>query len=119
MGRMLDKSWGQIVFGGPSTAGGVYTISNCIFEGKSTQGIYINNNVASTFNIKDCTFTGDFGNEGAITIQDNNVAGLVVNVTGCAFTDIPETSHEVAVLFTSTNEWTLNAGDATIWYRDK
>ena len=118
IGRMLDKSWGQIVFGGPDVAGGVYTISNCIFEGKNTQGIYINNSVASTFNIVDCTFDGNFGNEGAITIQDNNVAGLVVNVTGCTFTNIPETSHEIAVLFTSTNEWTLNAGNASVWYRD-
>ena len=119
MGRMLDKSWGQLVFGSSEKAGGVYTLSNCIFNGQGTQGIFINQNVAATFNIENCTFNGDFGGEGAITIQDNDVAGLVVDVKGCTFNNIPETSHEIAVLFTSTNEWTLNANGANVWYRDK
>lgn len=65
------------------------------------------------------SFIDDFGGEGAITIQDNNVADLTVNVTGCSFNNIPETSHEIAVLFTSTNPWTLNAEGVTVWYRDK
>ena len=118
IGRMVDKSWGQLVFGSSTQEGGVYTISNCTFNGVGTQGIYINQNVAATFNIENCTFNGDFGGEGAITIQDNNVAGLTVNVTGCSFNNIPATSHEIAVLFTSTNAWTLNAEGVNVWYRD-
>ena len=117
IGRMLDKSWGQLVFGSSTVAGGVYTLSNCTFNGEGTQGIFINKNVAATFNIENCTFNGDFGGEGAITIQDNNVAGLTVNVTGCSFNNIPATSHEIAVLQTSTNPWTLNAEGVTVWYR--
>ena len=117
--RMPNKSWGHLVFGSSTVDGGVYTISNCTFNGVGTQGIYINQNVAATFNIENCTFNGDFGGEGAITIQDNNVAGLTVNVTGCSFNNIPATSHEIAVLFTSTNEWTLNAEGVNVWYRDK
>ncbi len=118
IGRMVDKSWGQLVFGSSTQEGGVYTISNCTFNGVGTQGIYINQNVAATFNIENCTFNGDFGGEGAITIQDNNVAGLTVNVTGCSFNNIPATSHKIAVLFTSTNAWTLNAEGVNVWYRD-
>jgi len=117
IGRMVDKSWGQLVFGSSTVAGGVYTISNCIFNGEGTQGIYINQNVAATFNIENCTFNGDFGGEGAITIQDNDVADLTVNVTGCSFNNIPATSHEIAVLQTSTNAWTLNAEGVTVWKR--
>lgn len=117
--RMPNKSWGHLVFGSSTEAGGVYTISNCTFNGVGSQGIYINQNVEATFNIENCTFNGDFGGEGAITIQDNNVADLTVNVTGCSFNNIPETSHEIAVLFTSTNPWTLNAEGVTVWYRDK
>ena len=117
--RMPDKSWGHLVFGSSTQAGGVYTISNCTFNGVGSQGIYINQNVEATFNIENCTFNGDFGSEGAITIQDNDIAGLTVNVTGCSFNNIPETSHEIAVLFTSTNAWTLNAEGVTVWYRDK
>ena len=117
--RMPNKSWGHLVFGSSTVDGGVYTISNCTFNGVGTQGIYINQNVAATFNIENCTFNGDFGSEGAITIQDNDVADLTVNVTGCSFNNIPETSHEIAVLFTSTSAWTLNAEGVTVWYRDK
>lgn len=117
--RMPDKSWGHLVFGSSTQVGGVYTISNCTFNGVGSQGIYINQNVEATFNIENCTFNGDFGSEGAITIQDNDIAGLTVNVTGCSFNNIPETSHEIAVLFTSTNAWTLNAEGVTVWYRDK
>ena len=117
--RMPNKSWGHLAFGSSTVDGGVYTISNCTFNGVGTQGIYINQNVAATFNIENCTFNGDFGSEGAITIQDNDVADLTVNVTGCSFNNIPETSHEIAVLFTSTNAWTLNAEGVTVWYRDK
>ncbi len=117
--RMPNKSWGHLVFGSSTTPGGVYTISNCTFNGVGSQGIYINQTVAATFNIENCTFNGDFGGEGAITIQDNDVAGLTVNVTGCSFNNIPETSHEIAVLFTSTSAWTLNAEGVTVWYRDK
>lgn len=95
IGKMVDKSWGQLVFSSSTVAGGVYTISNCILDGQATQGIYINqNNVDATYNILNCTFNGDFGNEGAITIQDNNCE-FTVNVTDCEFNNIPETSHEI------------------------
>ena len=115
MGRMVDKSWGQLVFGSSSVANGVYTISNCIFNGEGTQGIYINQNVAATFNIENCTFNGDFGGEGAITIQNNDGVDITVNVTDCSFNNIPETSHEIYMLY-AYNGWTLNApGVAAYW----
>ena len=94
IGRMVDKSWGQLVFGSSNNAGGNYTISNCIFNGEATQGIYINQTVDATINIEDCIFNGDFGKEGAITIQDNN-AVFTVNVNGCEFNNIPATSHGI------------------------
>ena len=77
IGRMLGKSWGQLVFGSSTQAGGVYTISNCIFDDEGTQGIYINQDVAATFNIVNCTFKGDFGDEGAIVVQNNSVPAIV------------------------------------------
>lgn len=110
MGRMLNKGWGQIVFGSSTEAGGVYTISECIFNGVGTQGIYINQTVDATFNVENCTFNGDFGREGAITIQDNPVK-FTVNVTDCEFNNIPETSHEIYTARNNTTgdgEWALN-----------
>ena len=110
IGRMVNKSWGQLVFSSSATPGGVYTISNCIFNGESTQGIFINQNVDATINIENCTFNDDFGREGAITIQDNN-AVFTVNVKGCKFNNIPDTSNDIAVADNKNVEsgnWTLN-----------
>jgi len=116
MGRMVSKSWGQLVFGSSTKADGVYTISNCIFNGEGTQGIYINQNVAATFNIDGCTFNGDFGGEGAITIQNNDGVDITVNVTDCTFKNIPATSHEIYVLY-AYNGWTLNAEGVTAYWK--
>lgn len=116
MGRMVDKSWGQLVFGSSTQAGGVYTLSNCVFNGEGTQGIYINQNVEATFNIENCTFNGDFGGEGAITIQNNDGVNITVNVTECAFNNIPATSHEIYMLY-AYNEWTLNAEGVNAYWK--
>ena len=96
---MAKKSWGMLVFSTGNSAEGVYTVSNCTFNGVGTQGIYINENTTgATYNITNCTFYGDFGAEGAVTIQNNKNVNFTVNVTGCKFNDIPETSHEVCLL---------------------
>ena len=116
IGRMVDKSWGQLVFASSTQAGGVYTLSNCTFDGVGTQGIYINQSVAATFNIENCTFNGDFGSEGAITVQNNNGGDFTVNVTDCTFENIPETSHEIFVLY-AYNGWTLNAEGVTAYWK--
>ncbi|MBR2986382.1 MAG: SipW-dependent-type signal peptide-containing protein [Clostridia bacterium] len=115
LGRMVNKSWGQLVFGSSTVAGGVYTISNCTFNGVGTQGIYINQTVPATFNIENCTFNGDFGGEGAITIQNNDGVNITVNVTDCEFNNIPSTSHKVYMLY-AYNGFTLNApSDIISW----
>ncbi len=94
--RMPDKSWGHLVFGSSDNAAGVYTISNCTFNGVGSQGIYINETVSGvTYNILNCTFNGNFGNEGAITIQTNQNVDHIVNVKGCTFNNIPDTSHRI------------------------
>lgn len=90
------KTWGHIVFGSGNKANGVYTIENCKFNGVGTQGIYINENTTgATYNILNCTFDGDFGTEGAITIQTNKNVNHIVNVKGCTFNNIPDTSHRI------------------------
>lgn len=90
------KTWGHIVFGSGNKANGVYTIENCTFKGVGTQGIYINENTTgATYNILNCTFDGDFGTEGAITIQTNKDVNHIVNVKGCTFNNIPDTSHRI------------------------
>ena len=66
----------------------------------------------ATYNIKNCTFNGNFGNEGAITIQNNKDVNITVNVADCAFNNIPETSHEIFVLY-AFDGWTLNAEGIT------
>ena len=105
--HMADKSWGMIVFGSGTSADGVYTISNCNFNGVGTQGIYINEDKSgAVYNIENCTFNGDFGGEGAITIQDNANVKFTVNVTGCAFNNIPATSHDIYLIY--------NNGDLTL-----
>jgi len=114
--RMPDKSWGHLVFGSSTQAGGVYTISNCTFNGVGSQGIYINQNVEATFNIENCTFNGDFGGEGAITVQNNDNVNITVNVTGCAFNNIPETSHEIYILYKYAG-WTLNADGVNAFWK--
>lgn len=105
--RMYTKSWGHMVFASSTTAGGIYTISDCIFNGVGTQGIYINQNVAATFNIENCTFNGDFGSEGAVTIQNNNGIDFTLNMTDCTFKNIPESSREIFVKYTY-GGWKLN-----------
>ena len=61
--------------------------------------------------MSDCIFckiiNGDFGTEGAVTIQNNVDVNFTVNVTGCTFNDIPNTSHEIFVIYPFKN-WTLN-----------
>ncbi len=116
MGRMVDKSWGQLVFGSSSQASGVYTLSNCVFNGEGTQGIYINQTDPATFNIENCTFNGDFGGEGAITVQNNDGVDITVNVTECAFNNIPATSHEIYMLY-AYNGWTLNAEGVNAYWK--
>lgn len=106
--RMPNKKWGHLVFGSSDNADGVYTIEDCIFIGEGTTGIYINENKSgATYNILNCTFNGDFGNEGAITIQNNDGVNHIVNVTGCTFNNIPTTSHKIFVHY-AYNGWTLN-----------
>ena len=92
--RMPNKSWGHLVFSGSGKDNGVYTLENCVFNGVGTQGIYINESASgATYNILNCTFNGDFGNEGAIVVQTNKDVNHNVNVQGCTFNNIPETSH--------------------------
>lgn len=106
--RMPNKNWGHLVFGSSDNADGVYTIEDCIFIGEGTTGIYINENKSgATYNILNCKFNGDFGNEGAITIQNNDGVNHIVNVTGCTFNNIPTTSHKIFVHY-AYNGWTLN-----------
>ena len=116
--RMPNKSWGHLVFGSSTTADGIYTISNCVFNGVGSQGIYINQTVPATFNIENCTFNGDFGGEGAITVQNNDGVNVTVNVTGCAFNNIPTTSHEIYVLY-AYDGWTLNAEGVDAYWKAK
>lgn len=113
--RMPDKSWGHLVFGSGDKADGVYTVSNCTFNGVGSQGIYINEDVSgATYNILNCTFNGDFGAEGAITIETNKDVDHIVNVKGCTFNNIPATSHKICMVpWDSVNKifyygWTLN-----------
>jgi hypothetical protein len=96
--HMATKTWGMLVFGTDQTPVGVYTVSNCTFNGVSTQGIYINEGRSGAiYNIENCTFTGDFGSaDGAVTIQNNRGVTFTVNVTGCKFnTD----SNEICYLY--------------------
>lgn len=115
--RMPNKSWGHLVFGSSNKANGVYTIKNCVFNGVGSQGIYINEQVSgATYNIIDCTFNGDFGGEGAVTIQNNDDVNHTVNVTGCTFNNIPDTSHEIYILY-GYNGWTLNAEGVDAYWK--
>ena len=107
--RMPNKSWGHLVFGSSDNAAGVYTISNCTFNGEGSQGIYINENTSGvTYNILNCTFNGNFGGEGAVTIQRNNGVDFTVNVLGCTFNNIPPTSHNIWAVHENYWEFTLN-----------
>lgn len=107
--HMATKNWGMLVFGSRKSSNGVVTLSNCTFNGVGTQGIYINEEMnGAVYNIENCTFNGDFGAEGAITIQDNANVDFTVNVNGCAFNNIPSTSHEVCLIY-GNNVFTLNS----------
>ena len=111
--HMATKSWGHIVFGGSGKADGVYTVRNCTFNGVGTQGIYINETATgATYNIEGCTFDGDFGGEGAITIQNNANVNHSVNIKNCTFSNIPDTSHKVFIIY-DYDGWTLNLENNT------
>ena len=109
--RTTTKNWGHLVFGGGNKADGVYTVKNCTFNGVGTQGIYINESTSgATYNVLNCTFDGDFGSEGAVTIQANN-SNFTVNVLDCTFSNIPETSHSICAVPSTTGtyrNWELN-----------
>ena len=106
--RMPDKSWGHLVFGSSDNAEGVYTISNCTFNGVGSQGIYINEETSgATYNVLNCTFNGDFGGEGAVTIQNNDGVDHIVNVLDCTFKNIPDSSHNIFIHY-DYNGFTLN-----------
>lgn len=99
--HMSTKKWGMLVFGGGNKADGVYTVENCLFNGVGTQGIYINEDTAgATYNVKNCTFKGDFGSEGAVVIQNNaNLNGEgVVNVTVKENTFNNVTAYKITLL---------------------
>lgn len=107
--HMATKKWGMLVFGSRKSSNGVVTLSNCTFNGVGTQGIYINEDMnGAVYNIENCTFNGNFGSEGAITIQDNKNVEFTVNVNGCAFNNIPSTSHEVCLIY-GNDDFTLNS----------
>ena len=95
--HMATKDWGMLVFSTGDSADGVYTVSNCTFNGFGTQGIYINEeNSGAVYNIENCTFNGDFGSkDGAVTIQNNRGVAFTVNVTGCTF-NMTNGSHEIS-----------------------
>ncbi len=113
--RMPNKNWGMLVFGSSSKANGVYTLKNCTFNGEGTQGIYINENASgATYNIEDCIFNGNFGNEGAITIQNNTNVDHIVNVTGCTFNNTPE-NHKIFIIG-NYEGWTLNTDNQSNVY---
>lgn len=95
--HMALKSWGHLLFSSSNNANGVYTISNCTFDGVGTQGIYINEKTSgATYNILNCTFNGDFGGEGAVVIQNNAGVNHIINIKGCTFNNIPSTSYKVS-----------------------
>ena len=107
---MATKGWGMLVYGSDNGyyTDGVYTIDNCTFNGKATQGIYINEcNSGAVYNITNCTFKGDFGSEGAVTIQNNANVNFTVNVEGCTFNNIPSTSHDIYLKYDN-SDCTLN-----------
>ena len=113
--HMATKDWGMLVFGS-GKENGVYTVENCTFNGVQTQGIYLNENTKATYHINNCKFNGDFGNEGAITIQNNAGVNCTVNVVGCEFNNIPETSHKIFVLYNN-DDMTLNADGVEVSYK--
>ena len=108
------KNWGMLVFSSSYNPNGVYTLENCTFNGVGTQGIYINETASgATYNILNCTFNGDFGSEGAIVIQTNKDVNHIVNVKGCTFNSIPDSSHRIYLTpWDGANSfyygWTLN-----------
>lgn len=106
------NNWGMVVFGSSNNPDGVYTIENCTFNGVGTQGIYINEQASgATYNILNCTFDGNFGTEGAITIQTNKDVNHIVNVKGCTFNNIPDDSHRIFLAKTADGfyyGWKLN-----------
>lgn len=117
--KMKTKSWGMMVLD-RGVDNGVYTISNCTFNGVGTQGIYLNEyKQGVVYNIEYCTFNGDFGKEGAIVLQNNKESDPTVNVKGCTFYEIPETSHAIFVFYDN-NSWTLNTdAPEKIYYAHK
>ena len=113
--HMASKSWGMLVLDRGQSEG-VYTVDNCTFTGVGTTGIYINEkNNGVTYNIKNCEFNGDFGVEGAISIQNDPNKNFTVNVTGCEFNfPEPSQSHEIYVHYDN-DDMTLNAEGVEVY----
>ena len=113
IGRMVDKSWGQLVFS-TGKDGGVYTVSNCIFNGESTQGIYMNPaNGNEKYVIEGCTFTGDFGIEGAITVQNNSEI-TTLTVSDDNVFNVDDDSEELTIHYHKSNLTLDSAVDETV-----
>jgi len=113
IGRMVDKSWGQLVFS-TGKDGGVYTVSNCIFNGESTQGIYMNPaNGNEKYVIEGCTFTGDFGIEGAITVQNNSEI-TTLTVSDDNVFNVDDDSEELTIHYHKSNLTLNSAVDETV-----
>lgn len=111
------KDWGMIVFSSSNNANGIYTFENCTFNGVGTQGIYINEEVSgATYNILNCSFNGNFGSEGAISIQNNINVNHIVNVKGCTFNNV--TSNKIYVHY-AYDGWTLNTdlNDSDVYWK--
>lgn len=121
------KKWGLLICSASNNPNGVYTFSNCIFDGTghSTQGLYINeksDGAGVIYNIENCIFTGPFDAiEGAIAIQNGDKdttsdCSYTINVTGCTFdTENPP----IVVLYESFTGLKVNAPGVTITRLDK
>lgn len=113
------NKWGMLLMGSQSTGiKSVVKITNCDFKGVGTQGIYINETISGVvYDIEKCTFDGDFGGEGAITIQNNKI-DFTVNVNGCTFNNIPKTSHKVFVTYNNPFALNTDLADSDIHWNE-
>lgn len=112
------NKWGMLLMGSWATGiNSVVKITNCDFKGVGNQGIYINETRSGVvYDIEKCTFDGDFGGEGAITIQNNKI-DFTVNVNGCTFNNIPETSHKVYVMYNNPFALNTDLADSDIFWK--
>ena len=113
------NKWGMLLMGSEKTGiNSVVKITNCDFKGVGNQGIYINETRSGVvYDIEKCTFDGDFGGEGAITIQNNKI-DFTVNVNGCTFNNIPETSHKVFVAYNNPFALNTDLADSDIHWNE-